>query len=228
MRTNKAILDEAARSVRRTFVGSAAGTLGMLAVVGAAGAYGMPERLNAQALSAALTTLQFRLSPTIERAAPPAGRAVTIASDTSHRAPAPALESEQPATRQEMPVAAVAPAVMAMPAPVEAMVPSTDPDPTSSVPMNGDAQSRPETANGNSAPAAEPMAAPRPIEAPAEAPNRVDAPKRLETSPVRSETTETAAPVKPAAKVETKAEEQPQARHYPKTVMVQLPHPKPP
>ena len=43
MRNNKAILDEAARSVRRTFVGSVAGSITMLAVVGAAGAYGMPE-----------------------------------------------------------------------------------------------------------------------------------------------------------------------------------------
>jgi hypothetical protein len=48
MRNNKAILDEAARSVRRTFIGSVAGTLTMLAVVGAAGAYGMPENLTAR------------------------------------------------------------------------------------------------------------------------------------------------------------------------------------
>ena len=54
MRNNKAILDEAARSVRRTFIGSVAGTLTMLAVVGAAGAYGMPENLTAQALSVAM------------------------------------------------------------------------------------------------------------------------------------------------------------------------------
>ena len=54
MRTNKAILDEAARSVRRTFIGSVAGTAGMLAVVGAAGAYGMPEKLTTQALSLAM------------------------------------------------------------------------------------------------------------------------------------------------------------------------------
>ena len=57
MRTNKAILDEATRSVRRTFIGSIAGSLGMLAVVGAAGAYGMPDRLTAQALSAALASM---------------------------------------------------------------------------------------------------------------------------------------------------------------------------
>ena len=60
MRNNKAILDEAARSVRRTFIGSVAGTFGMLAVVGAAGAYGMPERLTAQALTAAMTKLNVR------------------------------------------------------------------------------------------------------------------------------------------------------------------------
>jgi hypothetical protein len=60
MRTNKAILDEAARSVRRTFIGSVAGTIGMFAVVGAAGAYGMPEKLTAQALSAAMARLNFK------------------------------------------------------------------------------------------------------------------------------------------------------------------------
>ena len=60
MRTNKAILDEAARSVRRTFIGSVAGTIGMFAVVGAAGAYGMPENLTAQALSAAMARLNFK------------------------------------------------------------------------------------------------------------------------------------------------------------------------
>jgi hypothetical protein len=60
MRTNKAILDEAARSVRRTFIGSVAGTIGMFAVVGAAGAYGMPENLTAQALSAAMARLSFK------------------------------------------------------------------------------------------------------------------------------------------------------------------------
>ena len=60
MRNNKAILDEAARSVRRTFIGSVAGTTTMLAVVGAAGAYGMPEKLTTQALSAAGQSGLFR------------------------------------------------------------------------------------------------------------------------------------------------------------------------
>ena len=60
MRNNKAILDEAARSVRRTFIGSVAGTNAMLAVVGAAGAYGMPEKLTAQALSAAMAKFNMK------------------------------------------------------------------------------------------------------------------------------------------------------------------------
>ena len=60
MRNNKAILDEAARSVRRTFVGSVAGSIGMLAVVGAAGAYGMPEKLTAQALAAAMAKFNVK------------------------------------------------------------------------------------------------------------------------------------------------------------------------
>jgi hypothetical protein len=72
MRNNKAILDEAARSVRRTFLGSVAGTLGMLAVVGAAGAYGMPERLTAHAFTAALTSL--KMSPKAEHPSPAVGR----------------------------------------------------------------------------------------------------------------------------------------------------------
>jgi hypothetical protein len=63
MRNNKAILDEAARSVRRTFIGSVAGSISMLAVVGAAGAYGMPEKLTAQALSAAMAKLNLKFAP---------------------------------------------------------------------------------------------------------------------------------------------------------------------
>ncbi len=39
---------------------SVAGTIGMLAVVGAAGAYGMPEKLTAQALSAAMAKFNFK------------------------------------------------------------------------------------------------------------------------------------------------------------------------
>ena len=75
MRNNKAILDEAARSVRRTFVGSVAGSIGMLAVVGAAGAYGMPEKLTTQALAAAMAKFNMKFPgwSTPRRAHRPAG-----------------------------------------------------------------------------------------------------------------------------------------------------------
>jgi spore germination cell wall hydrolase CwlJ-like protein len=91
VRNNKIMLDEAARSVRRTFLGSIAGTLGMLAVVGAAGAYGMPERLNVQSLSVALTTWHTKFTPMVERAAPMVGRAVMIANDMTQRTAAPVI-----------------------------------------------------------------------------------------------------------------------------------------
>ena len=70
MRNNKAILDEAAASVRRTFIGSVAGSVGMLAVVGAAGAYGMPEKLTAQALSAAMTKFNMKFPSQAEQVEP--------------------------------------------------------------------------------------------------------------------------------------------------------------
>ena len=75
MRNNKAILDEAARSVRRTFIGSVAGTLAMLAVVGAAGAYGMPEKLTAQALSAAMAKFNMKFPAEAEQRRPAVERA---------------------------------------------------------------------------------------------------------------------------------------------------------
>jgi hypothetical protein len=103
MRTNKAILDEAARSVRRTFIGSVAGTIGMFAVVGAAGAYGMPEKLTAQALSAAMARLSFRfprepvqaepvvvvaqLVPKTQRQAPQASNVVQVSAAPPNTSP---------------------------------------------------------------------------------------------------------------------------------------------
>src|SRR3954468_8120790 len=74
MRNNKAILDEAARSVRRTFIGSVAGSLGMLVVVGAAGAYGMPEKLTTQVLSAAMAKLSVTFPHAAHLAAAPPDR----------------------------------------------------------------------------------------------------------------------------------------------------------
>src|SRR5438477_12551228 len=77
MRNNKAILDDAARSVRRTFIGSVAGSVTMLAVVGAAGAYGMPDKLMAQALSLAMA--KFNVSFPQQPAAQQADRPVKVA-----------------------------------------------------------------------------------------------------------------------------------------------------
>src|SRR5205814_261919 len=78
MRNNKAILDEAARSVRRTFIGSVAGTLTMLAVVGAAGAYGMPENLTAQAQNP-FTATKPEPAPTVPASLAPSAPAAIVA-----------------------------------------------------------------------------------------------------------------------------------------------------
>jgi spore germination cell wall hydrolase CwlJ-like protein len=100
MRNNKAILDEAARSVRRTFVGSVAGTAAMLAVVGAAGAYGMPEKLTAHAFSAAMAKLNLKF-PKVEQAAPATEQPVQVADNTALRAVSPVSDAapEGPAVR---------------------------------------------------------------------------------------------------------------------------------
>jgi cell wall hydrolase len=129
MRNNKAMLDEAARSVRRTFIGSVAGTIGMFAVVGATGAYGMPENLTAQALSAAMARFNFRfprepvqaepavvvaqLVPKTQRqmlqasAAPPKTSIVAVVSRTPdpplQREASPAVEQAQTRTASLMP-----------------------------------------------------------------------------------------------------------------------------
>jgi spore germination cell wall hydrolase CwlJ-like protein len=83
MRNNKAILDEAARSVRRTFIGSVAGTLTMLAVVGAAGAYGMPENLTAQALSVAMAKFNIKFPATADSAVAVIERPLKVADNTA-------------------------------------------------------------------------------------------------------------------------------------------------
>jgi spore germination cell wall hydrolase CwlJ-like protein len=145
MRNNKAILDEAARSVRRTFIGSVAGTVGMFAVVGAAGAYGMPEKLTAQALSAAMARLSFKFprepvqaeplvvvaqlvpktQPPLSQVsdAPPKSSIVPVVSPTPD--PPPLREASVP----ELPpiVAAVEPAQELAPKPTVSLTPQTLP-----------------------------------------------------------------------------------------------------
>ncbi len=126
MRNNKAILDEAARSVRRTFIGSVAGTLTMLAVVGAAGAYGMPENLTAQALSAAMAKFNMKFPATAEPAVAVIERPLKVAENTKVVTASPVLDvtPEQPVARtvpQAVLVAPVEPTVVAPVVPAIAM-----------------------------------------------------------------------------------------------------------
>src|SRR5215213_1215780 len=101
MRNNKAILDEAARSVRRTFIGSVAGTAAMLAVVGAAGAYGMPEKLTAQALSTAMAKFNIKLPASAETAVAVIERPVKVAENTKVAPASPVFDvtPEEPVVR---------------------------------------------------------------------------------------------------------------------------------
>ena len=94
MRKNQIILDEAARSVRRAFVGSVAGSVTMLGVVGVAGAYGMPERLSAHSLSTALTSLQLKLTPMVDAAQPAVDRATVVAGKFKRRMQPVEIESD--------------------------------------------------------------------------------------------------------------------------------------
>jgi hypothetical protein len=129
MRNNKAMLDEAARSVRRTFIGSVAGTVGMLAVVGAAGAYGMPEKLTAHAFTVALSSL--RLSPKADRAIPTVERVVKVAEDVTRHDVTPVGE---PAPPQRAPVVRTMPEFPVEPAPAPVsppQAPATAPHDTS-------------------------------------------------------------------------------------------------
>jgi hypothetical protein len=134
MRNNKAILDEAARSVRRTFIGSVAGSVTMLAVVGAAGAYGMPEKLTAQALSAAMAKLNFKFAPQADHAEVLIERPVRVAENTKPMAGSPVTdvtpEDVAPVTAKvAVPIAPEAPAVRTMPQvePAEIAAPAAPP-----------------------------------------------------------------------------------------------------
>jgi spore germination cell wall hydrolase CwlJ-like protein len=130
MRNNKAILDEAARSVRRTFIGSVAGTLTMLAVVGAAGAYGMPEKLTAQALSVALAKFNMKLPALAERTEAVVARPVQVAENTKLEnakivavSPVSDVAPEEPVVLTVPEVVAVAPAAPVIAAPVAPAAP---------------------------------------------------------------------------------------------------------
>ena len=64
----------------------------MLAVVGAAGAYGMPEKLTAQALSAAMAKFNVKF-PEVEHAAPAIERPVQVADNAKLRAVSPVTDA---------------------------------------------------------------------------------------------------------------------------------------
>jgi len=149
MRNNKAILEEAARSVRRTFIGSIAGSVGMLAVVGAAGAYGMPEKFTAQAFNAALASL--KLSSARHLAAKPV-ESIVVAENVTRRDVMPVSE---PAP-QTMPVVHAVPQLPTEPA---SRAPAAAPAP--SIVATADA---PPIASAEPAPVAPAAAEPTPVQ----------------------------------------------------------------
>ena len=251
MRNNKAILDEAARSVRRTFVGSVAGTTVMLAVVGAAGAYGMPEKLTAHAFSAAMAKFNVKF-PKVEHAA------VQVADNATLRAVSPVSD----AAPEEPVVRAVPQAVTVVPPPVapvltienSSSVAKTSPDKTSSPVVETAPVKNPFTASDpEPAPAATaslmPQALPdvaeeRPLlSAPMvfEAPKPADA-QMLTEMPTTEVIVAAPLPVAPveapkqvgkSAPVKTPVQQaslaaEPSATEFPQSVMIHLPLAKPP
>jgi hypothetical protein len=250
MRNNKAILDEAARSVRRTFVGSVAGSIGMLAVVGAAGAYGMPEKLTTQALAAAMARLNMKF-PTMEHAVPATERPVQVADNAKLRAMSPVSDvAPEDAMVRAVPqvVAEVAPPAVAAAVEIKSVVAKTLPAIQAAPVRNPFTANDPEPAPEVTA-SLMPPAPPEPVEerpllsAPMvfEAPKPADAqvltamPKTevvvaapppaaaLEAPKQVEKPVPVAAPVRQASLVA-----EPVASEFPKSVMVLLPLPKPP
>ena len=137
MRNNKAILDDAARSVRRTFIGSVAGSAVMLGVVGAAGAYGMPEKLTAQAFSAAMAKFNVKFVPKAEHAAMDAEQPVRLASNAKIMALSPVTDAVDddavvvavPKNESAPPIAAAAAPVLAPEQPAPAAPPIAEAKP---------------------------------------------------------------------------------------------------
>jgi hypothetical protein len=219
MHTNKAVLDEAARSIRRTFIGSIAGSVGMMGVIGAAGAYGMPERLSAQSLSEALTTLHVKFSPMIERAVPAAARARTLAGDMPRSAaavmPTPDDGAASPAPPPTVtPTPVVAP--VAAPAEVAIAAPPVDTRTEPAKPLDAAIGHADLTAPPVETPAAATTAS-IPDAATISKPEVVETPQ----APVVVAPDAPVAPTAPPEEVRNTVE-------VPKTVWVLLPHPKPP
>jgi spore germination cell wall hydrolase CwlJ-like protein len=199
MRKNQIILDEAARSVRRAFVGSLAGSATMLGVIGVAGAYGVPERLNAQSLSTALTSLQIKLTPMTDSAGPIVDRAKTMAASVAPKPRSIAIESDDEVILQvpRFVLASAAPAQIVELSRVQAIAaPITLP----ADPAAADVIAMPKAPVA--APAESPAAAPVVTAAPA-APVEPPKTESLKTEPVKSEPPKTESPKTKSPKTES-------------------------
>jgi hypothetical protein len=235
MRNNKAILDEAARSVRRTFIGSVAGSIIMLAVVGAAGAYGMPEKLTAHAFSAAMAKFNVKFAAKPEQAEPAIERPVQVADNVKLRALSPVSDAAP-----EESIVRIVPQVVAD----TSIVPKTTPF-AEAVPARNPFAA----ADAEPAPAMTASIMPRDLPEVAEerpflsAPMVFEMPKAADAQvltampktevvvaapePVAPKQAETAAPAAAPFQVASLAAE-PSAAEFPKTVSIFLPLPKPP
>ncbi len=242
MRNNKAILDEAARSVRRTFIGSVAGSVVMLAVVGAAGAYGMPERLATQVMSVAMAKFHVKLAPRAEPveqasvAAPP----VKVAENIKPRAMSPVTDvtaDDTPVRPVPQATAPVAPAIVPPPTPVAppretliAALPIVPVEPPAPAPAPMPVPAPEITASLT--PSAPPEAAPQgpQLFAPMvfEAPKAADAQMLTELPKTEVVAVAPAAPVETAPAPVQQASAPPSVPELPKVVMLPMPLPKPP
>ncbi len=231
MRNNKTILDDAARSVRRTFIGSVAGSVVMLAVVGAAGAYGMPEKLTAQAFNAAMAKFNVKFAPKAEHAAPAvAEQPVKVASNAKILTVSPVTDAADELVMQTAPAAETAPVSN----------PFSNRDPAPAVTASLAPRALPNVAEERPF-----LAAPLVFEVPKPADAQVltelpktevivVAPQPAETpKPAKSPVVETPKPVEKPKVASAPAEQavavaEPVAAEFPKSVMVRLPVAKPP
>jgi hypothetical protein len=239
--TNRTALDEATRSVRRTFIASTLGSLSMLGVVGAAGAYGLPESLNEKSLTAALLSLRTTVTPMVERATPIIARAMQIANEQMAPATASVVVPVPPrAEATAPPIAAASPvATVAADAPAMFELASVDPAqpaaifklPPVTAPAIADAPKAPALPQIAEAPKEipKPAGTSRPAEPPktAEAPAPAAAP---EPPLVAAQAAQPVAAAQTAAKAEAAAapETITNSVDAPRIVTVELPRPKPP
>jgi spore germination cell wall hydrolase CwlJ-like protein len=210
-------------------------------VVGAAGAYGMPERLTAQALSAAMA--KFNVKFAHERTASPAERPVVVAQNMAQPAPMPVATvtdvTEQPVMRSVPQVAGPIAAVVT-PAPTIVLLPVPVVEPAPTVAASVMAEPAPQIlAPEMIAPQVTASLAPRDVPEPAEVRPFISAPMVFEppkpadaqvfTALPKTELVVTPPAAKPAAmNALASAAAMPDPADFPKSVMLRLPMPKPP